>query len=77
MKLEKGQRFGFHNLRHSPASLLVTKKKTDVKTAQRSLRHAGSGIMLDQYAQTDMKELIATQQLMLDAIFSHAKVTVQ
>ena len=29
--------------------------------------------MLDQYAQTDMKELIAAQQLMLDAIFSHEK----
>ena len=42
VELEKGQRFGFHNLRHSLASFLVTKKKTDVKTAQRSMRHAKS-----------------------------------
>jgi integrase len=61
MKLEKGQRFGFHNLRHSLASFLVTKVKTDVKTAQRSMRHAKSAIMLDHYAQTDMEELIAAQ----------------
>ena len=33
VKVEKGQRFGFHNLRHSLASFLVT-KKTDVKPAQ-------------------------------------------
>ncbi len=57
VKLEKGQRFGFHNLRHSLASFLVTKKKTNVKTAQRSMRHAGPGIMLDLDAQTDMDEL--------------------
>jgi integrase len=77
LKLEKGQRFGFHNLRHSLASFLVTKKKTDVKTAQRSMRHAKSATMLDHYAQTDMDELIAAQELMLDAIFSHAEGTVQ
>jgi len=72
VKLEKGQRFGFHNLRHSLASFLITKKKTDVKTAQRSMRHAKSGTMLDHYTQTDMDELIAAQELVLDAIFSHA-----
>jgi integrase len=77
VKLEKGQRFGFHNLRHSLASFLVTKKKTDVKTAQRSMRHAKSATMLDHYAQTDMDELIAAQELMLDAIFSHAEGTLQ
>jgi integrase len=73
VQLEKGQRFGFHNLRHSLASFLVTKKKTDVKTAQRSMRHAKSSTMLDHYAQTDMDELIAAQEMMLDAIFSHAE----
>ena len=69
VQLEKGQRSGFHNLRHSLASFLVTKKKTDVKTIQRSMRHAKSSTMLDHYAQTDMDELIAAQQMMLDAIF--------
>lgn len=73
VKLEKGQRLGFHNLRQSLASFLVTKKKTDVETAQRSMRHAKSSTMLDHYAQTDMDELIAAQEMMLDAIFSHAE----
>jgi integrase len=77
VRLEEGQRFGFHNLRHSLASFLVTKKKTDVKTVQRSMRHATSSIMLDHYAQTDMEELIAAQQLMLDAIFGHVNNPVQ
>lgn len=77
VQLAPGQRFGFHNLRHSLASFLVTKIKTDVKTAQRSMRHAKSAIMLDHYAQTDMQELIAAQELMLDAIFSHAGGRVQ
>jgi integrase len=77
VELEEGQRFGFHNLRHSLASFLVTKKKTDVKTAQRSMRHARSATMLDHYAQTDMDELIAAQEMILDAIFSHTDGTVQ
>lgn len=71
VELARGQRFGFHNLRHSLASFLVSKKKTNVKTVQRSLRHAKSTTTLDHYAQTDMEELIAAQELMLDAIFSH------
>jgi integrase len=73
VELEPGQRFGFHNLRHSLASFLVSKKKTDVKTVQRSLRHAKSTTTLDQYTQTDMEELIAAQEMMLDAIFSHTE----
>jgi integrase len=77
VQLEKGQRFGFHNLRHSLASFLVAKQKTDVKTAQRSLRHAKSAIMLDHYAQTDMEELLAAQELLLEAIFRHADGSVQ
>jgi integrase len=77
VRVEKGQRFGFHNLRHSLASFLVTKIKTDVKTAQRTMRHAKSAIMLDHYAQTDMEELIAAQELMLDAIFRHTDGAVQ
>ena len=42
VKLEKGRRFGFHNLRHGLASFLITKRKTDLRTAQSSLRHANS-----------------------------------
>jgi integrase len=65
------RRFGFHNLHHSLASFLTTKKKTDVKTVQRSLRHSKSTTTLDKYVQTDMDELIAAQEMMLDAIFQH------
>ena len=36
------RRFGFHNLRHSFASYLVTQTKTDIKTVQAMLRHADS-----------------------------------
>ena len=32
----------------------------------------GAATMLYHYAQTDMDELIAAQELVLDAIFSHA-----
>jgi len=35
------------------------------------MRHAKSTTMLDHYAQTDMDELIAAQEMMLDAIFGH------
>jgi len=63
------QRFGIHNLRHSMTSFLTMKKKTDVKTVLRSLRHAKSTTALDRYVQTDMDELVAAQEMMLDAIF--------
>jgi integrase len=65
------------NLRHSLASVLVTKRKTDVKTVQRSMVHAKSTTMLDRYAQIDIDELIAAQERMLNATFAHAEGTVQ
>ena len=65
------KRFGFHNFRHSLASFLTTKKKTDVKTVQRSLRHKKSATTVDKYVQTDMDELVAAQEVMLDAIFQN------
>lgn len=68
--------FGFHNLRHSLALFLTTKKRTDVKTVQRSLRHASSRITLDKYVQTDMQELVAAQEMMPHAIFQHQNVNV-
>jgi len=61
-------RFGFHNFRHSLASFLTTKKKTDPKTAQRMLRQSDPTLTLRLYTQTDMDELLAAQSMVLDAI---------
>jgi integrase len=41
IRLEPGQRFGFHNFRHSLATFLVSRGK-DVKTIQGLLRHPPS-----------------------------------
>ena len=50
IRLEPGQRFGFHNFRHSLATFLVSRGK-DVKTIQGLLRHAKSSTTLDLYSQ--------------------------
>lgn len=48
IRLEPGQRFGFHNFRHSLATFLIGKGK-DVKTIQGLLRHAKASTTLDLY----------------------------
>jgi integrase len=59
------RRFGFHNLRHSLASYLVTQTKTDVKTVQSMLRHADIGTTLDIYTHAiNNDKLIAQNQVM-------------
>jgi len=63
-------------LRDSLASYLTTKKKTDVKTVRQSLRHANSSTTLDLYVQTDTDELVAAQEVMLDAILEHQNESV-
>jgi integrase len=71
VKLEKGQRFGFHNLRHSLSSLLITGKKVDVRTTQDILRHSSSATTIDLFTQSPMEERIAAQMQVLDAILSN------
>jgi len=68
-KGKRVKRFGFHQFRHSLSSFLTTKKKVDPKTAQTALRQSDSRFTLDKYTQTDKDELLAAQNLMLDAIF--------
>ncbi|MGB7149240.1 MAG: site-specific integrase [Terriglobales bacterium] len=68
VELEVGQRFGFHNLRHSLASFLVN-IKTDVKTVQSLLRHANSRTTLDIYTHAMEDTKLAAQGEMLAAIF--------
>ena len=46
--------FGFHNLPHSLASFLTTKKQTDVKTVPRNFRRANSTTTIHKHVQTDM-----------------------
>jgi len=41
--LKPGQRFGFHNLRHSLATFLINKEQ-DTKTVQGLLRHGTASI---------------------------------
>jgi site-specific recombinase XerD len=51
IRSEPGQRFGFHNFRHSLATFLVNRGK-DVKTIQGLLRHAKVTTTLDLYSQS-------------------------
>jgi len=66
--LKPGQRFGFHNLRHSLSSLLITGQKSDVRTTQDILRHSSSATTLDLYTQSPMAQRIAAQESVLNAI---------
>lgn len=67
LELGEGQRFGFHNLRHSLASLLVD-RDVDPKTVQRLLRHANVATTLGIYAHSAPKRRLAVQGLALQAI---------
>jgi integrase len=68
VNLQPGQRFGFHNLRHSLSSLLVTGMKTDVGTAKDMLRHSNASTTLEIYTQSPRAQRIAAQEQVLNAI---------
>ncbi len=61
VKIEPGQRFGLHNLRHSLSSWLVNKAKVEPKTVQSILRHSRIQTTLDLYTQGDGDETRAAQ----------------
>jgi site-specific recombinase XerD len=64
IRSEPGQRFGFHNFRHSLATFLVSRGK-DVKTIQGLLRHA-KVTTLDLYSQSiDAAKLEAQEEIAL------------
>ena len=60
-RIEPGQRFGLHNLRHSLSSWLVNKAKVEPKTVQSILRHSRIQTTLDLYTQGDGDETKAAQ----------------
>lgn len=61
ISVQDGQRFGFHNLRHSLSNWLVNKAKIEPKTVQGILRHARIQTTLDLYTQNDGDETRAAQ----------------
>ena len=61
VRIEPGQRFGLHNLRHSLSSWLVNKAKVEPKTVQSILRHSRIQTTLDLYTQGDGDETRAAQ----------------
>jgi integrase len=67
-------RFGFHNLRHSLATFLVSAGK-DPKTVQSLLRHSDVQTTLNIYAHAQNSEKLNAQGAMLSAFF--APTTVQ
>jgi integrase len=71
IRLRKGQRFGFHNFRHSLATFLVN-RGTDVKTIQGLLRHAKVTTTLDLYSQSIDASKLSAQKEMAIAITSGA-----
>jgi integrase len=68
VRIEKGQRFGLHNLRHSLSNWLVNKAKVDPKTVQSMLRHAKIQTTLDLYTQGDGDETRIAQGRYLEAL---------
>jgi integrase len=68
LSVEDRRRFGFHNLRHSLASFLVTQTRTDVKTVQSMLRHSDVGTTLDIYTHAINKDKLAAQNQVMEAM---------
>ena len=65
MQIENGQRFGLHNLRHSPSNWLVNKAKGRTQDA---LRHSKVQTTLDLYTQEDSDEARGAQGAFLKAV---------
>jgi len=70
-----GQRFGFHNLRHSLATFLINQEK-DPKTVQGMLRHADVTTTLGLYAQSVNSSIVKAQESMLKAILRNGSQAV-
>ena len=67
-------RFGFHNLRHSLSTALITGEKQDPRTVQDMMRHSNSSTTLDLYTQEDSDEARGAQGAFLKALGMHSEV---
>ena len=66
MVIADDQRFGLHSFRWSLATLMVSVAKTDLKTAQGSLRWKNPQIMLDRYERVVTDEMVAARGRFLE-----------
>ena len=62
------RRFGFHNLRHSLSTALLTEEREDLRTVQDMMRHSNSSTTLDLYTQSTMAQRITAQEKLLSRI---------
>jgi site-specific recombinase XerD len=69
-------RFGYHNLRHSLATFLVS-QGTDPKTVQTLLRHADVSTTLGIYAHAHHEGRMTAQADMLAAFFAPSTPDIQ
>lgn len=74
VQIVDGQRFGFHNLRHSLSNWLVNKGKVEPKTVQGTLRHSRIQTTLDLYTQADTDETRAAQGQFLEAVMTSGRL---
>jgi integrase len=62
------KRFGFHNLRHSLSTALLTEEREDLRTVQDMMRHSNSSTTVDLYTHSSMAQRIAAQEKLLSRI---------
>lgn len=72
VRIPKGARFGFHNLRHSLSNWLVNKRKENPKTVQGILRQAKIETTLNLYTQSDLDEMQKAQGAFLNEMGMHS-----
>ena len=68
------KRFGFHNLRHSLSTALMTGEKEDPRTVQDMLRHSKVATSLELYTQSTMQQRIAAQEKYLRRILPQSEL---
>jgi integrase len=68
------KRFGFHNLRHSLSTALLTEEREDLRTVQDMMRHSTSSTTLDLYTQSSKQQRIVAQEKLLSRILPQSEL---